>query len=169
MSNYPGGTCMDLPGGMGISICYYCEKDSQRPPEADIILESWRIRASTSAAEKQQRPLTALRIALGVTQMNWDRVKESTLRTPGFWLFSRSLLKRICSTSITVSNYSAGQFLSDTSGMVTARSHIPIIRWANDATASSREHIPLRVTVEDPDQLASVDKDSCPRVFLRAL
>src|SRR4029077_16541315 len=31
-----------------------------------------------------------------------------------------------------------------------------------------REHIPLRVTGVDPDHMASVDKDSCPHVFLRA-
>ena len=102
-----------------------------------------------------------------MTQMNWDRVHEYAADAR-FWLFSRSLLKRICSPSIVVSDYSAGQFLSDMSGAVTAGSRIPIIRWANDAAAPSREHIPLQVTIEDPSHLASVDKDSCPRMFLRA-
>ena len=162
VSNYPGGTGMDLPGGMGISICYYCETGSQRPPEADIILNPGESVHQTRSWKTA--PANGIADCGYVTQMNWDRVKEYAADAR-FWLFSRSLLKRICSTSIVVSNYSAGQFLSEAA---TTGSRIPIIRWANNESVLSREHIPLRVTVEDPDHLASVDKDSCPHVFLRA-
>lgn len=153
------------PGGMGVSICYYCETGSQRPPEVHIMLNPGESAHQTRSWKTAPTDIANCGYA---TQMNWDKVYEYAA-DGRFWLLSRSLLKPICSASIVVSNYSAGQFLSDTLEAETPSSRNPTISWANDAIAPlSREHIPLRVTVEDPNHLLSVDQDSCPRMFLRA-
>jgi hypothetical protein len=167
VSNYPGGTGMDFhaaPGGMGITICYYCDSDSQRPAQAQITLDpgesahqtrSWKTAPADGAAKCGY-----------VTQMNWDEVGEPYGR---FQLFSPSLLKPICSAVVVVTNYSTGRLRSDTLGALTPGSRGPIISWANDAIAPySRERIPLRVAVEDPNHLLSLGEHSCPRMFLRA-
>lgn len=97
--------------------------------------------------------------------MTWDKTGELNSY---FWLFSRSLLKPICSAVITA-NYAVGQFLSDTLANPALGSREPTIRWGNDDIGPySREHIPLRVTVEDPGHVLLLDEHSCPRLFLRA-
>jgi hypothetical protein len=165
VSTYPGGTGMDFhaaSGGMGVTICYYCDSDSQRPPQAQITLDPGES-AHQTRSWKTAPPDGAAKCGY-VTQMNWDEVSEPYGR---FWLFSRSLLKPICSAVVVVTNYSAGR--SDTLGALTPGARGPIISWANDAIAPhSRERIPLRVTVEDPNHLLSLDEHSCPRMFLRA-
>jgi hypothetical protein len=169
VSNYPGGTGMDFhpaPEVKGVSICYYCETGSQKPPEVHIILNP-----SESAHQTRSwktAPTDSIAKCGYVTQMNWDKVYEYAA-DGRFWLLSRSLLKPICSASIVVSSYSAGQFLSETLGADVPSSLSPIISWASDAIAPlSREHIPLRVTVEEPNHSLLVDQNSCPRMFLRA-
>jgi hypothetical protein len=153
-------------GGTGVTICYYCEAQSQRPPEVQIILDP----GESAHQTRNWKTAPADRAAnCGyVTQMNWDKVHEYAA-AGRFWLLSRSLLKPICSATIVVTNYSAGQFLSETLGAVAPGLSNPVISWANDEMAPySREHIPLRVTAEDPSHLLSIDEHSCPRMFLRA-
>lgn len=161
VSNYPGGTGMDFhtaPGGTGVTICYHCESGSQRLPEAKIALDPGESAHETRSWKTAPRD-GATKCGY-VTQMNWDNVGEPYGR---FWLLSRSLLKPICSAIVEVTNYSAGRWVALTPG-----SRDPIIRWSNDTIEPySRERIPLRVIVEDPNRLLSLDEHSCPRVFLR--
>jgi len=96
--------------------------------------------------------------------MSWDNTSE---RNSYFWLFSRSLLKPICSPLLTT-DYAAGEFLSDTVASLESGSRMPLIRWANDDNiVYTREHIPLRVSVDDSGHLLSLDERSCPRLFVR--
>ena len=163
LDNSPGGTGVDLPGGKGIQVCYYCEKDSQRPPESRIILapgdsayqlRSWAT-SSEGGGEKCVSPI----------DMNWSF--QPSENDSSFWLYSRSLVKPICSTVVTT-DYAPGQFLSGALASLPPGSRAPIIRWANNEGAPySRERISLQVTVEDPSHVLLLDENSCPRLVVQ--
>jgi hypothetical protein len=163
LGNSPGGTGVDLPGGKAIQVCYYCEKDSPRPPETRIML-------APGESVYQTRSWATSSVADGVKcespiDMRWGY--EPAENDSSFWLYSRSLLKPICSAVVTT-NYTPGQFLSGRLATLPSGRGAPVIRWANDEAASySREHIPLRVTVENPGHVLLLDENSCPRLFVR--
>jgi hypothetical protein len=166
MGTYPGGTGMapdPAPDGTWVKICYRsCEQDDQEPSDARITLapgewvhqtRRWR----TSPAEVAAK-------CVSLTDMGWDKTGDFNSY---YWLFSRSLLKPICSPLWTT-DYAPGQFLPDTVTSLAPGSRVPVLHWANDESVSNtREHVPLRVTVEDPGHLLSFDERSCPRLFVR--
>jgi hypothetical protein len=164
VDNYPGGTGMapdPTPDGTWIQICYYCEQDSKRPPEARLTLRPGESVHQTRSWKTYSGGVTK---CASPTEMSWDKNGESNSH---FWLFSRSLLKPICSAVVTT-NYAAGKFLTNTLTGPAFRSRTPNVRWANDETAPySREHVPLRVTVEDRGNVLIVDEHFCPLLFLR--
>jgi hypothetical protein len=163
-TDYQGaGVSTDRPGGqLPFGICHYCEQGSQRPSVMQINLapgesvhqtRSWRT-APVDPAKKCVSP----------TQMSWGiRYGFHSY----FRLFSPSLLKPICSELVTT-DYVSGQFLSEDIPWLAPGWRAPVIHWANDGNVSySREHIPLRVSVDDPDRVLSRDEHSCPRLFVR--
>ena len=162
LDNSPGGTGVDLVSG-GIQVCYYCGKDNQRPPDMRITVgpgESVHQTRSWSTS-----PVDGATKCVSPIDMNWDGQGEND---SGFWLFSPSLLKPICSAVVTT-NYASGQFLSDTLAVPTPGSPAAALRWANDEGGPySREHIPLRVTVEDRGHVLLLDEHACPLLFVRA-
>ena len=146
------------PDGTQVRICYYCEAGQQKPLAARITLvpgdsvhqiRSWK----TTPTDAPARCVTA-------TEMTWDYSYEwrSYVR-----LSSRSLLKPICSPLMTT-DYAVGQLSPETA----ESSYKPLIQWDNDEdTRYSREHVPLRMRVEDPGHVLLLDERSCPRIFAR--
>ena len=166
LDNYPGGTGLapnhSQDGAWSIKICYYCEQGQERPSEARITLapgesvhqtRSWK----TTTADGVGR-------CVFPSGMGWDAYAEYNLSF--FRLSSLSLLKPICSRLVTT-NYASGQFLPDKIVSLGGNPRVPAIKWTNEVAAYSREQIPLRVTVEDPSHVLSLDERSCPRIFVR--
>jgi len=166
MGTYPGGTGMapdPAPDSTWVKICYRsCDQDEQGASDARITLAPGEWVHQTRRWKTSPAGGTAKCVSL--TDMNWDKTVDFN---SSYWLFSRSLLKPICSPMWT-SDYSPGQFLMDTVVSLAPSSRVPALKWANDeGTSYTREHIPLRVTVEDPSHLLSLDERSCPRLFVR--
>jgi len=157
------GVAVSEPDGTGVKVCYRsCEPDDQLPTDARITLAPghWihqTRRWKTSLAEVAAK-------CVSPADMGWDKTLDFNSY---YWLFSRSLLKPICSPLWTT-DYAPGRFLSDPLMSWARGSRVPVLHWANDEGVSfTREHIPLLVTVEDPDHLLSLNERSCPRLFVR--
>jgi hypothetical protein len=170
LRNASGETCLvdNFPANNGVSpnggvmLCYYCEEGAKQPLFAQITLTPGESVHQTRTW--RTAPVDGSTHCVSPTEMSWDKIGQFQSY---FMLFSRSLLKPICSP-IVLTSYSAGQFRPDTVAGFAADSPAPVIHWANDENVSySREHIPLRVTVEDPGQVLSLDEHSCPRLFVR--
>jgi hypothetical protein len=167
--NTSGQTCLvyNNPGGPGVSpnwgvkVCYYCEVGDQKPAAAQIPLAPGEFIHQT--LNWKTVPVEGATHCVSPTEMSWNQFGEYQSYV---LLFSRSFLKPICSPIVTT-NFSTGQYRPDTVAGL-AGSPMPFIRWSNgDDLSYSREHIPLRVTVEDPGHVLSLDEHSCPRLFVR--
>jgi hypothetical protein len=166
MGTYPGGTGVapaSAPAGTGVKICYRsCEQDDQQPSDARITLApgDW----IHQTRRWKSSPAGVAAKCVSPSDMGWDKTLDFNSY---YWLFSSSLLKPICSPLWTT-DYARGQFLPDTVKSLASGSRLPVLHWANEEGVSyTREHIPLRVIVEDPVHLLSLDERSCPRLFVR--
>ena len=158
----PGVSPRQAPDGSWVKICYYCEGGAQKPPEGRITLAPGESAHQTGSWKTT--PTDGATQCVSPTEMTWDRNYEGNSYVG---IFSHSLLKLICSPLV-ITNYAAGQFLSDTVANLAPGPRVPLIKWANDEAVSySRERIPLRVTVGDPGHVLSLDEHSCPRIFVR--
>jgi hypothetical protein len=155
VSNGPGGQ-------LAVKICHNCEQSYQRPLVMQIKLapgESVHQTRNWSTA-----PAYPVKKCVAPTQMTWSM---RNLFHGYFQLESPALLKPICSQLVTT-DYSEGRFLPEENTWPPAGWRAPVIHWANGEEVSySREHMPLRVSVDDPDRVLSRDEHSCPRLFIR--
>lgn len=162
VDNYPGGTGV---APAGIKVCYFCERGGPPPPgpidfaritlapgESVHYIRKWK--TAPDGAEECTYP----------AEMVWDNKGNYTTSV---WLHSRALLKPVCSPLV-IANYERGPFLSDTIESLAPGSRLPVIRWVDGGLVlSSQGHNRLRVAVEDPGHLLSLDEHSRPRLFVR--
>jgi hypothetical protein len=140
------------PDGSRVKVSYDGEAGKQRP-------SATRINLAPGNSVHQTRtwttsPAAASTQCVTPTEMTWEASSEwnNFVR-----LLSPSLLKQICSTLVN-SDYTAGPYFPQT----TDDSKGPRVQWDNDDHAFySRNHIPLRVRVDDPDHTLLLDQHSC--------
>lgn len=161
---YPGGTGMAPDpdsGGTWVKICYHCEENGRGPSDARITLAPGEYAHQTRSWNTLPAQPTSKCVSM--TEMSRDGSFEWNSR---FWLFSPSLLKPICS-QLSTTDYAAGEFLLDSVASLQPGLRKPLILWANDQSIDyTPDHIPLRVTVEDPDHVLILDRRSCPQLFV---
>lgn len=174
LRNTSAETCFkdDYPGGTGVTppdVQVRCEGDVMGNARcgdgaaARIMLgpgewvhqtRSWK----TVAADDATRCMSPV-------EMRWDGPISEYKSS--FFISSRALLKPVCSP-VVITNYAAGAYPPGAVPALAAASRTPVVRWANDEKiVRSHEHIPLRVTVEDPDHVLSSDEHGCPQLFVR--